>query len=267
MTKSNRIDAMFRNSNHQGNPVLGLFLTVGYPDIESSTELSKAVLEVGGDFLELGVPFSDPLAEGSTIQKTSYDALQQGVTVSQCLDVVRTLRSRDVEKPLIFMGYYNPYLRYGLSRFVREAAEAGVDGLIVPDLPYEESGLLSEICKTHGVYLVPLLAPTSTDDRIAVVCEKAQGFIYCVSVTGVTGARAKLNNEIKDLVARIRECTSLPVMVGFGISTPKQVEDISHFATGSVVGSALLDVISKASKRSAIEAACQFVASLRSSSQ
>ena len=196
----NRIDTLFHDRHRKGEPVLGLFTTVGFPDLPTSVEIAEAVLQAGADFLELGVPFSDPLAEGPTIQKTSHLALQQGVTVNKCLEVVRSLRGQRAEAPLVFLGYYNPYLQYGLENFVRDAAESGVDGLIIPDLPHEEDTTLREICDAQEVHLIPLLAPTSTDERIAAVCEYARGFIYCVSVTGVTGAREQIWSGVEDLV-------------------------------------------------------------------
>ncbi len=254
---------MFSDADRIGSPVLSLFLTVGFPDVATSTQIAKAVVDEGADFLELGVPFSDPLAEGPTIQKTSHHALEHGVTVSTCLDVTHTLRSLGTEAPLVSMGYYNPYLRYGLERFVRDAADAGVDGLIVPDLPHEEDATLRELCDARNVHLIPLLAPTSTDQRIAAVCEHARGFIYCVSVTGVTGAREQLRGGVEELVSRIRRHTALPVMVGFGVKTREHVESIGAFATGALIGSALMDAVDRAPEGRAVDAARDFVASVR----
>ncbi len=259
----NRIDTIFADTDGSRSPVLGLFVTVGFPDVTTSTEIAEAVLEAGADFLELGVPFSDPLAEGPTIQKTSHRALQQGVNVAVCLDVVRSLRKRGTTSPLIFMGYYNPYLRYGLEEFVGDAAEAGLDGLIVPDLPHEEATTLRELCDSRGIYLIPLLAPTSTDERIAVACEHARGFIYCVSVTGVTGAREQLRSGVEELVSRIRRHTALPILVGFGVKTREHVESIGAFATGAVIGSALLDAVDQAQNGRTVDAAQRFVARVR----
>ncbi len=261
---TNRIDVHLSKAKAQGKTALGFFVTVGFPEIAASADAAEAILDAGADFLELGVPFSDPLAEGPTVQMTSFKALQNGVTVEKCIGVVRDLRARGVEGPLTFMGYYNPYLHYGLERFVRESADAGVDGLIVPDLPTEEAEPFRSICDLHGLYLVPLLAPTSTDERIAEACKYARGFIYCVSVTGVTGARATLRSGIEGLVSSIRRHTDLPVMVGFGVSTRGHVEEIGRFADGAVIGSALLDAIDKASEGDAARTARDFVTGLMS---
>ena len=185
----NRIDVKLKALKDAGQTALAPFVTVGFPDVETSEALAEAIIDSGGDMLELGIPFSDPLADGPTIQMTSYKALQQGVTVRTALDVLRRLRGKMAEAPLIFMGYYNPFLHYGIESFVRDASKAGLDGLIVPDLPTEESGPLRKLCEEHNIHLIPLFAPTSTDERIAQACKGARGFIYCVSLTGVTGPR------------------------------------------------------------------------------
>ena len=243
--------------------VVSPFITIGFPDVPTSVEVAAALLSSGADMLELGIPFSDPLAEGTTVQKTSYHALREGVTVGTGLDVVRQLRGRGIDAPLVLMGYFNPFLRYGHEALVHDAAEAGVDGLIVPDLPTEEAGPLGQLCESRGLYLIPLLAPTSTDRRIAQACKRAGGFIYCVSVTGVTGARAGLSERLADMVARIRRHTDLPVLVGFGVSSNRHVETIARFADGVVVGSALLDAIASAPRGQAVGAATEFVRALR----
>ena len=213
--------------------------------------------------LELGIPFSDPLADGLTIQKTSFLALQQGVNIPTSLGVLGDLRARGVDAPLIFMGYFNPFLRYGLERFVADAAHAGLDGLIVPDLPPEEAGPLKGLCESRGIYLIPLLAPTSTDERIAQACNEAKGFIYCVSVTGVTGARQELASGLPHFVNRIRVHTDLPVLVGFGVSRREHVQEIGEFADGAVVASALLAAIDRAPKERVLQTAGEFVQGLK----
>ena len=260
---ANRIDLTLQAVKAAGKTALAPFLTIGFPDLETSEAVAAAVLESGGDLLELGVPFSDPLAEGQTIQKTSFQALRQGVNVRTCLGVVQRLRDRGVDAPLILMGYFNPYLRYGLAEFVRDAADSGVDGFIVPDLPTEESGPFKELCEDHNMYLIPMLAPTSTDERILQACKRAKGFIYCVQLTGVTGSRDKLRAGVADLVGNIRRHTDLPVLVGFGVSRPEHVEEISRFADGAIVGSALLDSIDRAPRDKAVQTARDFVKGLR----
>ena len=261
----NRIDITLRATRAAGKPALAPFVTIGFPDTDTSVAIAAAILESGGDLLELGVPFSDPLAEGPTIQKTSYHALSQGVTVRTCLGVVRRLRERGIEAPLLLMGYFNPFLKYGPEDFVRDAAGAGVDGLIVPDLPSEEAGPFNRLCRGHNLYLVPLLAPTSTDERIAQACKHAEGFIYCVSITGVTGARAEFRSGVARLVRRIRRHTDLPVLVGFGVSKAQHVQEIGLFADGVIVGSALLDAIDRASREKAVQAAVDFLGALKTS--
>ena len=259
----NRIDARLKAIKDAGQTALVPFVTVGFPDVETSEALAEAIIDSGGDMLELGIPFSDPLADGPTIQMTSYKALQQGVTVRIALDLVKRLREKKVDAPLIFMGYYNPYLRYGIESFVRDAAEAGLDGLIVPDLPAEESAPLQKLCEEHNIHLIPLLAPTSTDERIAQTCKDARGFIYCVSLTGVTGARQDLSSGVESLVSRVRRHTDLPILVGFGVSRREHVEAIGRFADGAVVASALLDAIDKSPKERVLETAREFVRGLK----
>ena len=259
---ANRIDVALARKRESGQPALAPFLTIGFPDVPTSESLARAALESGADMLELGVPFSDPLADGPTIQMTSYRALENGVTLAACLDVLRNLRRSGVESPLVFMGYYNPYLRYGLDKFLDDASDAGLDGMIVPDLPTEEAGRLSEMAARRGIHLVPMLAPTSSDDRIRDACESAGGFIYCVSVTGVTGARASVSGQVSQLVGRIRRHTDLPVLVGFGVSRHEHLREISEFADGAAVGTAFLNAVDEAPPDGRLEAARTFVRSL-----
>ena len=260
---ANRIDTVLDRLRESGRTALVPYITVGFPDIPTSEDLAKTILESGGDMLELGVPFSDPLADGPTIQMTSYRALQNGVTVRECLDVVRRLRASGVESPLIFMGYYNPYLRYGPERFLDDAAAAGLDGMIVPDLPTEESKQFGEMCASRGIHLIPLLAPTSSDERIEDACKAARGFIYCVSLTGVTSARSTLSRATSGLVERIRQHTELPILVGFGVSRPEHLVEIGTYAEGAVVGSALLDAVDNAPPDGKVDAARDFIHALR----
>ena len=260
---TNRIDATLRRIRESGRPALVPFVTVGFPDVETSEDLARTVLESGGDMLELGVPFSDPLADGPTIQMTSYRALQNGVTVSECLRVVRRLRDGGVESPLIFMGYYNPYMRYGIEGFLDDASAAGLDGMIVPDVPTEEGAQLGRMAAERGIHLIPLLAPTSTDSRIEDACKAAGGFIYCVSLTGVTGARRSLSSSTSALVERVRRRTDLPILVGFGVSRREHVDEIGAFADGAVVASALLDAVDRAPAGGRLDAARDFIHSIK----
>lgn len=260
---ANRIDTTLRALKEAGRTALVPFVTIGFPDVGTSEALAEVIIDSGGDMLELGIPFSDPLADGPTIQKASFKALQEGVNIGISLEVLRRLRRGGIGAPLIFMGYFNPFLRYGLAQFVQDAAGAGLDGLIVGDLPPEEAAPLRAICEKYEVHLIPLLAPTSPDRRIAQACKDARGFIYCVSVTGVTGARQELAWGLPDLVGRIRRHTDLPVLVGFGVSRREHLEAIGGFADGAVVASALLDVIGRSPKEQVLQAARDFVRSLR----
>ncbi len=260
---ANRIDTTLAALRAAGKPALAPFITLGFPDGATSEALVEAALEAGADMLELGIPFSDPLADGPVIQMTSFRALEGGTTLESSLAALRALRGRGVDAPLIFMGYLNPYLRYGMERFAAEAAEAGLDGMIIPDLPPEESPPYQAILESRGIYLIPLLAPTSTGARIAQACKQARGFIYCVSVTGVTGERAAMSASVEGLAARIRGETDLPVIVGFGVSRNEHMRRIAEFADGAAVGSALLDAVDRAPEGEETAAAREFIRRLR----
>lgn len=233
-----RITSVFK----PGHKVLIAYITVGYPAIESTPEITVTLAENGCDIIELGIPFSDPLADGATIQKASYQALQQGTTPQVCLEIAGEI-SRKITTPLAFMTYYNPVLNYGLEAFCRSCGEAGVGGLIVPDLPPEEGGELEKVTRAHGLDLIYLLAPTSTDDRVDTVAERARGFIYLVSLTGVTGARDTLSPELEGFVKRVRGGVKQALSVGFGISTPEQARQVAAVADGIIVGSRLIQLI------------------------
>jgi tryptophan synthase alpha chain len=240
-----RIAEAFAGLRARRRTGLVAFLTVGYPSVEETLRLVPALIEGGADVIELGVPFSDPLAEGPTIQRSSHHALERGVTPAVCLDVVAGLRAQGVEAPIVLMGYYNPLLSYGLEEFCRDAAAAGADGIIAVDLPPEESHPLRDACRRRGLDLVYLLAPTSTDGRIELVAGLASGFVYCVSVTGVTGAREELPAGLSAFVNRVRARTPLPVAVGFGISKPKHFRAVARIADAAVIGSAIIDEIDR----------------------
>jgi len=242
MTREGRIEAAFARIKAEGRTGFVAFVTTGYPSIDATLDIVPALVDGGADIIELGVPFSDPLAEGPTIQRSSFAALQNGVTPSKCLDVVRELRARGMEAPLILMGYYNPILAYGVEEFCQDSAQAGADGLIVVDLPPEESDALHAACQRHNLRLIYLLAPTSPAERIARVAKLASGFIYCVSVTGVTGARDELPARLSEFVERVRTCTDLPIAVGFGISQHKHFQSVGRIADAAVIGSAIIDV-------------------------
>ena len=222
------------------------YVTMGFPTVADTLAIVPALEAAGATVIELGVPYSDPLAEGPTIQEASLEALKEGVNMGGCIGIVRELRDAGVTVPLIFMGYYNPVLNYGLARYAQECADAGVDGFIIVDLPVDEAGPFHDAVRAAGLALVPLLAPTSTDERIAAGCASADGFVYCVSVAGVTGARSSLPTTLGTFIDRVRTQTSLPLVVGFGVSERAHVEAIGELADAAVVGSALINVIKSA---------------------
>lgn len=239
-----------------------IFLTVGFPDLDATMELVPALVEAGADAIELGIPFSDPLGEGPVIQESSFKALQQGVTLDDCIEVVENLRGKVPDTPLVFMGYYNTIYNYGLDRFAEDARRVGVDGVIVVDLPHDEAGPLAGECEPKGVHMIPLLAPTSTDESVKAACADATGFIYCVSVTGVTGARAHVDSRGMELVERARTETSLPLAMGFGISQRVHVVEVCQKADAAVVGSALVRVMLESPRNQLIKRASRLVAEL-----
>lgn len=235
MTGIERISAAF--SKH---PAFMPYSVLGYPTRQASLDVVKTLVEAGADLLELGVPFSDPLADGPTIQAATQKSLENGTSLKDCLAMTRELRDSGVDTPALLMGYVNPMLAYGLEQFTADAATAGVDGFIVPDLPPEESEELETLCNQHGLALVYLLAPTSTPERIAQVVKKSRGFIYLVSLTGVTGARSELSPDLGDFIKRVREQTNTPLAVGFGIGNGDQARAVAELADGVIVGSALV---------------------------
>ena len=259
---SENITKTFARLRAEGITGLIPFLPVGFPDIAATLELVPALAEVGADIIELGVPFSDPLADGATNQKASFHALHQGVNLQDCLEVCSTLRERGVEIPLVFMGYYNPILSMGLDAFARRGEEARLDGVIVVDLPPEECGPLQEACQARGIDTICLLAPTSTEERIARACASASGFIYCVSLAGVTGARDQVPPAAFQLIQRVRAHTDLPIALGFGLSRREHIQAAGQHADAAIVGSALVDVIGTAPRAEAISHAQEFVAGL-----
>ncbi|MCD6284822.1 MAG: tryptophan synthase subunit alpha, partial [Anaerolineae bacterium] len=198
------------------------YLTIGYPELDSALTLVPAIAEAGADLIELGIPFSDPLADGPTIQASSQRALENGMTLSLCLEQATSLRAQGVTVPFVFMGYYNPIYQFGIERFAAQAVASGVDGVIIPDLPPEEARAALDAFESQELDLILLLAPTSNATRIRMVAELAHGFIYLVSLVGTTGARGQVAGDLPELVDRVRAETDKPLAVGFGISTPDQ---------------------------------------------
>ena len=252
------IRAAFESVRSEGRSALITYLTLGYPSPSATLELMPALQAGGADIIELGVPFSDPVADGPTIQRSSHAALQAGVTLPECLRLATRLRQAGVTVPLLFMGYYNPIYGYGLQAYVRDCATAGIDGLIVADLPLEEAGPLAEACESKGLALVFLVAPTSGEERIARIAAATRGFLYVVSRLGTTGTESRLSEELKDRLTLVRRYATTPVAVGFGISRPEQVCALAPHADGIIVGSALVD-----RAREGPDALRHYVASLR----
>jgi tryptophan synthase alpha chain len=234
-----RIAAAFDQPAHTA---LIPYITVGYPSIEATLKVVPLLASSGCNIVELGIPFSDPLADGTTIQKASFCALNNGVSPRLCLDIAKQL-SQVTEIPLVFMTYFNPVFSYGLEEFCGACASSGVDGLIIPDLPPEEGMELEAVTQRHGLDLIYLLAPTSTEERIRLVASRSRGFIYLVSVTGVTGVRDKLPPGLNAFVGRVRKIACQPICVGFGISTPEQARQVAEVADGVIVGSRIVQLM------------------------
>lgn len=240
---SKRLQAAF--NKEQDEKCMSLFLTAGYPDLQSSVDLILEFEKNGADIIELGMPFSDPLADGPTIQYSSDVAISNGITMNGIFEIVRKVREKS-QIPIILMGYMNPVLRYGVAEFCAKAAEAEADGLIIPDIPVEEGGIIEEEASNNGLGMIYLVAPNTSDERMKIADEKSDGFVYCVSVTGVTGAREgdEVKRSVERFISRVREnVTRNPVMIGFGIKSHNDANDIASNADGFIVGSALIESI------------------------
>ena len=259
---TDRIASMFARTRAEGRPALIPFVPGGWPEPDATLDIACAAVAGGADALEIGFPFSDPLADGVTNQIAYGQALAQGVTVERIFEAVRAIRAAGLTVPLLLMGYSNPLFALGAERFIREAATAGVDGLIIVDLPPEEAGEVDRLAEAEGLHMVYLLAPTSTAERIGAVARQASGFIYCVSVTGVTGARSALPEGLPAFLQRVREQTSLPLAVGFGISNREHVEAVGHIAEAVIVGSAFVQTVAEAPATTRAEAIRAFVGEL-----
>jgi tryptophan synthase alpha chain len=258
-----RIASMFEAARARGEAALVTYLMAGDPDLATSKAAAAACAEAGADLIEIGMPFSDPIADGPTIQRAAERALAGGTTVADALAVAAHVRSRSNVR-VALMGYVNPVLAYGLERFFRDAAVSGVDAIILPDVPPEEAGELGRLAAAAGVKMVFLLAPTSTDARRRAAAAAATGFLYFVSVTGVTGARRALPSDLAAQVAAVRAASPVPVVVGFGVSTPGQARAVARLADGVVVGSAIVSRIAeKGSRKARAERVRRFVRSLK----
>ena len=243
-----RISDTFEELKAGGRRGLIPFVTAGHPDMATTRRLLSALQNAGADVIELGVPFSDPIADGPVIQRSSQQALGNGVTLKEILSLVAEVRS-DLRVPIVLFSYVNPVLQFGVENFARACAEAGVDGVLLSDLPLEEAGEITNTLSKNSVDLILLAAPTSSEQRLRMIAENARGFIYAVSRTGVTGTRDELSHQAKELVQRLRALTSLPVAVGFGISTADQVRQVWDYADAAVVGSAIVKEIEENADR------------------
>lgn len=223
------------------------FITCGDPDLETTAKAVKAAADNGADLIELGIPFSDPTAEGPVIQGANTRALNGGITTDKVFDFVKDIR-KDVKIPMVFMTYANVVFSYGADKFISNCSNAGIDGIILPDLPFEEKEEFSPICDKYDVDLISLIAPTS-ENRIAMIAKEAKGFLYLVSSLGVTGARAEIKTDLKSIVAVVRENTSTPCAVGFGISTPEQAKSMADISDGAIVGSAIVKLLEQYGKK------------------
>ena len=233
--------AMFAQAKTENRAAFLPYFPIGYPTYAESLDAIVAMAEQGVDGFEIGIPFSDPLADGPVIQAATQIALENGITVRQCLQAVRELRARGVTQPMLLMGYVNPLLAYGVDQFVRDAQAAGVDGMIVPDQPPDEGAPVDAACAAAGLAHVYMIAPTSSAERIALVGKRATGFIYVVSLTGITGVRAELPPHLTEFIARLRaQITDVPLVMGFGISKPEQARRMNDLVDGFIVGSALV---------------------------
>jgi tryptophan synthase alpha chain len=259
----NRIDALFREKKRLGKKSLVIYLTAGFPSMNATKRLIKVLEASGTDLLELGVPFSDPIADGPTIQRSSAHALRQGTTLAAILDLVHTLRS-SISLPIVLFSAYNPFVCYGLERLVRDAEKAGVDGFLAPDLPPEEAVVFRRLCRERNLKLVFLIAPTTPPARKELIARESSGFIYYISSKGVTGVRSRLSADLASQVRQIKQHSDKPVAVGFGVSKPEHVRMIAGVADAVVVGSALIDLVARnAHSRSLEKIVARFVRDLK----
>jgi len=236
----NRITKAFKNKK-----AFIAFITGGDPDIETTENLIVAMAESGADIIEIGIPFSDPVAEGPVIQQADERALANGCTVDKLFDMVKRVRENNkIEIPLLFMSYINPIFVYGKDRFMAKCKETGIDGVIIPDLPFEEKAELSAECAKYGITQISLIAPTSRD-RIKIIAKDAEGFIYCVSSLGVTGIRGEIDPSVTEMIKQVKSVASVPCAIGFGISTPEQARDMAALSDGAIIGSAIVRIVAE----------------------
>jgi len=247
----NRIEEKFRELKAKNQAALILYITAGHPDLATTEKIILTLADAGADIIELGIPFTDPTADGPTIQAASMAALKNYFTLDDVFSMVERVRTRS-PVPLLLFSYYNPIFKFGEEHAVSLAQESGIDGMLIVDLPPEESASLRKLCKDYGLNLVHLAAPTSDSKRLKLIAKSSSGFIYYVSVTGITGARAELPKDIIDHLKQIKKVSGLPVAVGFGVSKPDQARELARFADGVIIGSALVSIIEKYSSSPAL---------------
>jgi tryptophan synthase alpha subunit len=256
---SKRLKELFETSRAAGRPLFIPYVTAGYPRRQDTVPILLAMEAGGADVIEVGVPFTDPLADGATVQHANQVAIEQGVTLGDCFAFVAEARSRGLKAPVLFMGYYNPILARGELRAAAEAAAAGADGFIVVDLPPEEASSFVAACRANNLSFVPLVAPTTSEERVATIAAVADAFLYCVSVTGTTGGTAVTPTELPEFLARVRRHSDLPLAVGFGVTTRAQVEAIGKLADAAVIGSAIIATIDAAEEDHRAQSVREFV--------
>lgn len=239
-----KIEEVFKDLRVKGRKAFIPYIMAGDPDLAKTEEVILLFEEVGADIVELGIPFTDPLADGPTIQRASERALKKGITLKKVLEFVKRIR-RSIKIPIVLMTYYNPIFKYGVERFVKEAVQYRVNGIIVPDLPPDEATDLIRFSKREGLDTVFLLAPTSTEDRVKMVARTSSGFIYYVSITGITGARLQIDESLGESIKKIRKITDKPVCVGFGVSNPEEASRVSEIADGVIIGSAIVKMLNE----------------------
>jgi len=257
----NSIDDRFKQLKREGKKAFIVYLTCGYPDLPTTKKLILEMAKIGVDIIELGVPFSDPLADGPVIQQSSQEALKKGISLSRILSLAREVRIHS-DIPLVLMGYYNSISAYGVKEFARDAKRSGIDGLIVPDLPPEEGKELKKEMDRAGLDIIFLVAPTSAPERIRGIAKESRGFIYYVSLTGVTGIRKKIPEGIREGISRLRRFTSKPVCIGFGVSSREQVKIMKNMADGLIVGSAIIRTMEKNKHKNLIPETISFTEEL-----
>lgn len=251
----NRIKSAFENKK-----AFIAFVTGGDPDLETTEALIPQMAEAGADLIEIGIPFSDPIAEGIIIQKADVRALKAQTTTDKLFEMVKRVRAK-VEVPLVFMTYMNPVYTYGTEKFMKKCAECGIDGVIIPDVPFEERGEVKDICESQGVELISMIVPASKE-RINMIAREAKGFLYCMSSLGVTGVRSKITANIKEMVEQVKEVSDIPCAIGFGISTPIQAKEMAAVSDGAIVGSAIVKIIAQYGKN-CIKPVCAYIKEMK----